>query len=504
MKLIGFSPWQHVATSVPQSSNIDDIVYKTVGKASAASSSKRLRASHDQGKKSNAAFNEQPDLVLTTDHQISIISHTSSKKILRGSGGDDKAFQRMKELPHWIYTSRPGDQSSFLPKSSESRSLRVGAVVDPHSRSVFALQKDNTVLKIWSLDDEVTGPEEAESTKLVDKVDFPSAVVCMETIPYSRQSRVRIKEQNGNSTKDGDSVQGGVVGLLTDGQLFVILVSCSRQLRIGFFGNKESISTNTRSRRRSTSTSQKSNTTQNHLFATVGYSAGGVPDGTVIEIAGQKRKAMTMVATLDDSLGDVTLTTLSLDPKNLKTIIFCKHTVKLSSLDAANNSSMFLGDNSKYQGINGSYQKEEGKLGLPNEIHMPTSNGNGSSHNMKPVHITQLDQTHVGFVYQSSGSHNFATILDIRYGECIVRPFKLALNSSKASVMDIGGLSTSILAITTSEDYLLIYDVRRAIILYQSSIDELLGLEGKQRYSYKIASDWISGTIGIIRKNRAS
>jgi hypothetical protein len=501
MKLIGFSPWQHVATSVPQSSNIDDIVYKTVGKASPASSFKRLRASLDHGKTMNETLNEQPDLTLTTDHQISIISHTSSKKIFKGPGGDGKAIQRLKELPQWIYTSRPGDQSSFLPKSSGSQSLRVGAVVDAHSRSVFSLQKDNTVLKIWSLDDDVSGPDEAEDTKLVNKVDFPSAVVCMETIPYSRQSRVRIKEQNGSSTKDEDVVQGGVVGLLADGQLFVILVTSSRQLKIGLFGSKESISNNTRSRRRSTATSQNTSKIQNHIFAAVGYSAGGNVDGAAVEIAGQKRKAVTMDVTFD-SLGDVTLTTLSLDQNSLNTIIFCKHTVKLSSFDGTCNNSMSLGDNSLYQGIDGEYLKEEGKLGLPNEIFMPTSNGNGSSHNMKSVHITQLDQTHVGFVYQSSGSQYFGTILDIRYGECIVRPFRLPLNSSKASVVDIGGLSTSILAVMTSDDYLSIYDVRRAIILYQTSIDELLGLEGKQKYFFRIASDWISGRIGIIRKNR--
>mmetsp|Transcript_16490 Transcript_16490/g.31255 ORF Transcript_16490/g.31255 Transcript_16490/m.31255 type:complete len:978 (+) Transcript_16490:568-3501(+) len=502
MKLIGFAPWQHVATSVPQSSNIDDIIYKTVGRASPGSSFKRVRTSQDHGKSIHATLNEQPDLVLTTDHQISIISHTSSKKILKGSSvGDGNAVQRMKELTQWIYTSRPGEQSSFLPKSSGSQSLRVGAVVDAHSRSVISLQKDNTTLKIWSLDDDLTGPDEAEDTKLVDKIDLPSAVVCMETIPFSRQSRVRIKEQNGSS-QDEDYVQGGVVGLLMDGQLFIILVSSSRKIKIGFFGNKESTSTSTRSKRRSTSASQNINLIQNHIFAAVGYSAGGSADGAAIEVAGQKRKAVTMEVAIDN-LGDVTLTTLSLDPKNLNNIIFCKHIVKLSSFKETDDIPGFVGDSCRYGGINGVYQKEEGKLSLPNEIHMPTSNGNVSSpHNIKSVHITQLDQTHVGFVYQSSDSQYFGTILDMRYGECVVRPFRLAVNSSKAFVVDIGGLSTSILAVMTSDNCLSIYDVRRSIILYQTSVDELLGLDGMPKYTYRITSDWISGTIGIIRKNR--
>jgi len=499
MKLISFSPWQHSTTSIPQSTNAGDIVQNFVGKPSVGSSSKRSRlaASSNQDRNGKSVSHEQPDLILTSDHQISILGHTASKKILKANGSQGENGDIVKELSEWIYTSRPGEQSSFFPKKSD-KSPQVGAIVDANTRSVFALQKNNTVLKIWSLDNEVTGPDEDEGSNLVDKIELSSAAVCMEAIPYKRQSRVKIKGQN-IASSGNDDIQGGVIGCLANGQIFVVLLSSMREVKVGFFG-KES-STSSTSRRRSTSKIPKVDASNNHLFSVVGYTSGGnVGTGSSKDVPGQKRKAESM----DDgsgNLGEITLTTLSLDTQQKGPIVFCKHSISLPSLDGGEENITDTGDNSKYQGVSGVYSKEAGQLNLPHEIAIRPTNGNGSTHSNKPVQIAQLDPTHVGLVYETKDCC-FGTILDIRYGECIVQPFPLVSLSSSASVVDIAGLSTSIFAVLTSDDLLSVYDVRRAIILHQINVRSITGgaEKGDSDYKYSIVSDWFAGTIGIVRK----
>ena len=499
MKLISFSPWQHSTTSIPQSTNADDIVPKSVGKPSVGSSSKRSRlaVSSNQDRNGKSISHEQPDLILTSDHQISILGHAASKKVIKANGSHGENGDIVKELSQWIYTSRPGEQSSFFPKKLDE-SLRVGAIVDANTRSVFALQKNNTVLKIWSLDNEVTGPDEDEGSNLVDKIELSSAAVCMEAIPYKRQSRVKIKGQNIGSS-GYDDIQGGVIGSLANGQIFVVLLSSTREVKVGFFGKENS--TSSTSRRRSTSKIPKVETSNNHLFSVVGYTSGG-NDGTGSskDVPGQKRKAESM----DDgsgNLGEITLTTLSLDTKKKGPIVFCKHSISLPSLEGGGEENTAdTGDNSKYQGVSGVYTKEAGQLNLPHEIAIRPTNGNGNSHSNKPVQIAQLDPTHVGLVYETKDCC-FGTILDIRYGECIVQPFPLVSPSSSASVVDIAGLSTSIFAVLTSDDLLSVYDVRRAIILHQINVRSVTGGDkGDSDYKYSIVSDWFAGTIGIVRK----
>ena len=491
MRLIGFSPWKHTTTSIPHSQKDDGVVYSIIGKPSSnSSSSKRARSSYNQDKKNGKSIiDEQPDLVLTTDHQISILGHTSPKKTLKGSVTHNKN-DIVKELPQWIYTSRPGEQSSFLPKKSEQS--KIGAVVDANSRSVFSLQKDNTIMKIWSLDNEVTGPDEDEDSKMVERVELPSPVVSMESIPFRQQARVKIKGHSSVNNEDVD-IQGGVTGMLANGQMFVILISSSREVKIGFYGKDDPSST--RTRRRISFNGPKPNTMGTHIFSVVAY-ASGVNAGGAANVVGQKRKADNVEANSDSS-GEITLTTLSLDSKNKDSIVFCKHIVSLSPLEAGAKNS---GENE----LAGIYSKEAGKLMLPHSIYSPNGNGKSTSKSNKLVHVTQLDPTHVCVVYKAASNSFFATILDIRYGECIIQPFPLVLNSPDATVLEIGGLSTSILAVLTSDDVLSVYDVRRALILHELNVPEVLGVneeEGKTKYQYGISTNWFSGSIGIIRKS---
>jgi hypothetical protein len=140
-----------------------------------------------------------------------------------------------------------------------------------------------------------------------------------------------------------------------DNQLFVVLVSSSRELKMGFFGNSVT-KPPARSRRRSTAILQESHVKDNIIFAVAGYSTGGSADvGT--ENAGQKRKASTLDVPVD-TFGDITLTTLSVDRKKLNTIVFSKYTIKLSSSEGTDKGAVAVNGHSQYQGISGEYTKE--------------------------------------------------------------------------------------------------------------------------------------------------
>jgi hypothetical protein len=487
MKLIGFSPWKHAATSIPFSNKDSGLTYNIIGRPSSNSSTKRARSSYNQEKKNGKpSMNEHPDLVLTTDHQISILGHSSSRKSLKDSrtisDNDD-----VKELSQWIYTSRPGEQSSFLPKQSE-QTTQVGAVVDANSRSVFSLQKGKRVVKIWSLDNEVTGPDEDEDSEMVERVDLPSPAVSMEAIPYRQQTRVKIKGHNSVDNGGGD-IQGGVAGILGNGQMFVILITSSREVKIGFYGKDDASSS--KSRRRSSSNGSKSNVEGSHIFSVATYSSSG----SISSAVGQKRKA-DKVEINSESSGEITLTTLSLDPKNKDSIVFSKHIVSLLSSEAE----LLNGEKNK---IVGAYSKESGKLNLPQDIYSPNGNGKSASKATKLVHVTQLDPTHVSIVYKEASNSFLTTIIDIRYGELISQPFPVVLKSPNTTVLEIGGLSTSILAVLTSDNVLSVYDVRRALILHKLDVSENFrenDENDQSDFQYGISTHWFSGTIGIIKK----
>ncbi len=493
MKLIGFSPWKHIATSVPQIQGGDSVAYRIVAAPSSnAISSKRTRYSLNQEKKNGKiVINEQPDLVLTTDHQISILGHTASpKKSLKGSTVPI-ICNVIKELPEWIYTSRPGDESAFIPKKSD-QSPKIGAVIDANSRSVISLQKDNSIIKIWSLDSKVTGPDEDDNKRTVQRVEVPSPVVSLETIPYKQQTRVKIRGHDSTNTEDV-AIEGGVTGVLDDGQIFVILILASRELKVGFYGKDDSSSG--RTSRRSSNNGAKQNTSGIHILSVANYTSSNGSGYNADNSIGQKRKAETL-----ENTGIITLTTLSLDPHNKDTILFCKHNVLLP---ASENMDKCVEDNE----LGGVYSKESGKLKLPHSIYSPNGKGKSTPTASNSVHVTQLDPTHVCMVYKSSQKTFLATILDIRYGERIVQPFPLILNSPDSTVLEVGGLSTSILAVLTSDNILSVYDVRRAILLHEMNLPETLRdseTEDEIDFQYGISTNWFSGTIGIIRMSAVS
>lgn len=489
MKFVGFSPWQHTATSISNPSDKACILHNIVGRPSnSASSSKRARFSKIS-RNNSLVSDVQADLILTTDHQISILGHTTSKKILKGNSSN---YSESKELPQWIYTSMPGERSSLLAKKSGCE--KVGAVVDPNSRSVFSVQKDNTIIKIWSLDDEVTGPDDTSEEHRVEKIGLPSCVVTMDTIPYRQPYHVKIKGHD-QITNGSDQIQGGVVGLLSNGQTFVVLITVLKEVKVGYFGKADGSG----SRRKSASNGAKTGLVQKHLFSIVGFSSGNRNDGG--GETGQKRKLNCLQDSSSySSPGEITLTTMALDVKKHGAIVFTKHVIELSSFGERQKTDKNI--TSSYEVINAKYSKESGDLNLPHNLNTNApASGNGASDSMKIALMTQLDPTHAGLVYQTASKEWFATILDVRFGECITQPFPIILKSPGSSVLQIGGLSTSILAVLTSDDYLSIYDVRRAAILHDLKVQEALNLESEGDVELSIASHWFTGTLGIIRKS---
>ncbi|GFH45637.1 hypothetical protein CTEN210_02111 [Chaetoceros tenuissimus] len=491
MRLLSFSSWQECATSI-SNKDTSSIVHRFIGRPSlSVSQAKRFKSFRNQERSIASVSQQQPTLVLTTNHQISLLGHRSTKKPVKPGETKETSSDPIKELSQWIYSSRPGDSSSFLPKSKKSdNSDKIGAVVDANSRSVFSLQKNNTVLKIWSLDQEVTGPDEDEDSKLVEKVELSSEVVSMEVIPYRKNSNVKIKgkgNMNGGVQKEID-IQGGVIGLLSNGQVFVVLISSERKIQIGFYNKESTLST--RSRRRSTSKSAAAkDTSSDCIYAVAGYSVTSKSSSNTN--AGKKRKSSDVdISTSESTTGEITFTTLSVDSKMKGSIVLSKHVITLSSMSSTSAElDMDTGDNSQFQGISATYAKEAGALVISQDM------------DDKSIRISQLDPTHVGLVYKADGEY-FGTILDIRYGECIIEPFALLLEPGNISIVDVVGLSTSIIAVLTSDNLLSVYDVRRSIILHRINVHQI----GEDKtdssgFCYNVVADWFTGTMGILKKN---
>lgn len=478
MKVVGFSPWQHVPTSVKGSR----IVPKIIGRPStSSSSSKRAKFAISSDKKSflgGSSLDFQPDLVLSSDHQISVLGHTGSKRILKSSDLNSVQEDNISEVSRWIYTSRPGDTTAFLPKPPETE--EIGAVVDPNSRTVFSLQHDNQMIKIWSLDEDVSGPNDSnEDGVLVKQVDLPSPVVSMDSIPFRKQTRVKIKDSD-SIVDPAVGILGGVAGLLASGQTFVLIIDISRQVQVEMYGDSVTKST----RRKSTSTAKKNECTKKHLYSVVSYnSISSAP----VHDSGQKRKLDSIEASETVNSGEIVITHLCLDSKKGDGIEFAKHTISLHGI---------------VDKISATYEKQMGVVELQHELYKHTSNGNGHAKS-EVVRVTQLDPNHVAMVYQSKAGGWFVTILDTKFGQSVAQHFPLLQKDS--TIVDIAGLSTSILAILTSDDNITVYDVRRAIVLHEFSVYNAFPLvENDEKYKFGMTSNWYSGTLGIVRKHLGS
>lgn len=244
MKLLSFSPWQKCKTSLPASGNDEDVVVHRFVTRSSSNKSRDFKV------------DAIPTLSLTTSHQISVLGQSDALAKKKKTKGELLNSSLAQEIPQWIYTSRPGESSSFFSKNKDKQSpiargnAQIGAVVDSNGRKIYCLQSKNTILKVWDLDANVTGPDDdSEDSKSLKKVTFDSPVVCMESIPIKRRVIKRSKHNDGYRSGYENDVQSGVVGLLANGQVFVVLLpsSCDLSAKVGIFGKGES----TRSRRKS-------------------------------------------------------------------------------------------------------------------------------------------------------------------------------------------------------------------------------------------------------------
>lgn len=480
MKVVGFSPWQHVPTSIEGSR----IVPKIIGRPStSSSSSKRAKLSINSDKKSllgGSSLDFQPDLVLSSDHQISVLGHAGSKRILKSSDQNSVQEDSISEVTRWIYTSRPGDKTSFLPKSPETE--EIGAVVDPNSRSVFSLQNDNQMIKIWSLDEDVSGPDDNnEGEVLVKHVDLPSPVVSMDAIPFRKQTRVKIKDSE-SIVDPAVGILGGIAGSLANEQTFILIIDITRQVHLEIYGGSETKS----SRRKSTSNTAKKNTsTKKHLYSVVSYNS---LSSSPTQETGQKRKLDSIETSETDNGGEIVITQLCLDSKKSDGIEFAKHTITLHGI---------------VDKISATYEKQSGLVALQHGLYNRASNGNGHAKD-EIVRVTQLDPNHVALVYRSKDDGWFVTILDTKFGQSIVQQFPL-LQKESATIVDIAGLSTSILAVLTSDHIITVYDVRRAIVLHEVNVYNAFPSDDTDgKYEFGMTSHWYSGTLGIVRKHVGS
>ncbi len=397
MKLLSFTPWKHTTTSIPcSSSNVDaddihgeenDILQRVIisppGSSTVApSSSKRIKSLS-----LSSSLDMQPIMTLVSHHRLCILGRSERDR--------SSSTVALDQVPQWIYSSRPGDASSFIPNISDTDihriHRRVGAVVDPTSRTVFVLQNDNRTMKVWGLDDDVNGPDDDSgvafqngtsahgtsgsngvsnssklTTSLIQKVEWDSPVLSMYPIPMKRQIRVKIKgsqlqatvKKRGGGAKTTTSsgsniINGGVVGFLANGQMFVVLVcppdgnnsddnndnhpNCSRSIKVGIYGNDNSSSSS------SSSTAAAKFFAENYIHSIVGFhNLTTCQPSKKTKNVGQNKRKFDSIANRDeegdnhdddddDEWGEVTITSLSKDARNGSCIAYCKHSLRISS-----------------------------------------------------------------------------------------------------------------------------------------------------------------------------
>ena len=151
MKLLNFSPWQHAKSSIPSASEDGTPVSTKHSLIVNVNPNSNVNTRKKKGKNDT----RQPNLILTSPHQICILGHDVNKKENNHSLMESKS--RTVISPEWVYTSRPSSRSSFIPntvqdynKSSDHKHIPVpepvSATLDPNSRTIFALQNYNSTL----------------------------------------------------------------------------------------------------------------------------------------------------------------------------------------------------------------------------------------------------------------------------------------------------------------------------------------------------------------------
>ncbi|KAG7361711.1 hypothetical protein IV203_036812 [Nitzschia inconspicua] len=134
-----------------------------------------------------------PLLAITTDHQISVVGRKIlDRRDYNNVVGDQAAItstvssssSSYREFSSLRYSSRPGDASSFLPKSNarDNNDLpNIAAILDTKNELVYAVQYDNRRLCCWDLW-EGSGPDD----KIALKVDLISPALSMSLLHFNK------------------------------------------------------------------------------------------------------------------------------------------------------------------------------------------------------------------------------------------------------------------------------------------------------------------------------
>lgn len=493
MKLLSFTPWQQCKTSLPASSNDEDVVLHRISTRPSGNKSRDFQV------------DAIPTLSLTTSHQISVLGQSDAFATKKKTKEESSKSSLIQEIPQWIYTSRPGESSSFVSKntntskhsSASKGNAPIGTVIDSNGRKIYCLQNNNTILKVWDLDANVTGPDDdSEDNKNLKKVKFDSPVVCMESIPIKRRLVKRSKHNEGYRGSYEADIQSGVVGLLSNGQVFVALMpsSSDKSAKVGIFGKDES--SRSRSRRKSngyhrngvangSSMNGNGSSDVQHLISIASISLSNEGSSTVE--TSRKRKISSIETDSDEKGVEIMLTTLSINSKS-ESVVLTRHKLAIPSF--YNN--VKRGETEK---VEASYSKESSNIELPN---IETKGGGDDR-----VRVTQLDLTHVAVVYRGLSDSWQCLVIDARHGERATESFSLSLGG--LSVVDIGGLSASILSILSSDNMVRVYDIRRFVLLHEQNVLKAFAEEGENAdegyCNFRLATNWFTGTIGIISKH---
>eukprot|EP00559_Dactyliosolen_fragilissimus_P006705 CAMPEP_0184867720 /NCGR_PEP_ID=MMETSP0580-20130426/27542_1 /TAXON_ID=1118495 /ORGANISM="Dactyliosolen fragilissimus" /LENGTH=908 /DNA_ID=CAMNT_0027368153 /DNA_START=343 /DNA_END=3069 /DNA_ORIENTATION=+ len=408
----------------------------------------------------------------------------------------------LSEVPEWVYNSRPGNDGSFFPHHNRGTNSKdcsdIVPIVDPFVRVIFALQNNNKTLSTWSLDTHVDGPD--DRTNNIHKYNFSSSVVAMELLP-SQKRKIMFKDGN-----EDIIIQSGIVGLLTNGQIFLALIVSSsgknqttNTLVVNTFNpnyqSDQSLSLNGKKK----SESHVSNV----LFSMATLSkkeeqATANSEGVSSKIGTRKRKhtSYTEHNTTDDDY-EVTFRTMAHN-KDDNCMILSKYSIVISSctIRAIKKSNGEKVDQSK-QIFSLEYDK------------LPISQNRDEVNNLHTAKTAQLDRYRLAVVFQAKNTNSqknmwYCSVYDIRHGDCIINPFPI-LSECVESVLSVGGLSNMMLAFLTNKDNLMMYDLRKRVLVHTSNVKEIF-IEGrtemmnKDDVSFSMCCHWFSGTIALIHQ----
>jgi len=494
MKLVDFTPWQNCCVTVPVVSDNADIIYRiTPLPRMYKQKMKRAKLSdHEQNRKNRKVFCMQPTFSLTASSHICILGHRSFEE------PSPKYNGCLKEVPEWLYSSRPGSLSSLLPVKDGDIPKQIGAIVDQESRTVFALQEDNRLLKIWSLDAIVTGPDDdVGEDNVIQKVSLDSSVVCMEVLPYDR-CRYNSVNIAGNDVAGCDKVLCGVTGLLSSGQMFIALkFSVSQKVKVGFFGDfmnrlHTSSRLNLKSARKVTNGDRLNDATaEKCIFSVAGCASVAFSNMQSERITSKRKHSCTESPNEDNrAWGEISLTTFSLDLKKGNSVLIRRHCVVVPSSISG------VGEDLNNESILGTYSKNVVYLNLLHKIEDKKDGGN--------LKITMLNDTTAAALYHASDGQCYCANFNPVNGEIIDQSFPIYLSNMSPRkrtlqpfIVDIGGLSNSIVALLSSDDILIIIDTRRATIVHKVDVRKVLAQYGFDNGKLRIATHH-SGIIGIV------